>query len=720
MSGDIDFTPYAEQIVHALLGERNKRLSKGAEWRFGTHGSLAVNLKLATWYDHEVGNGGGMLDLIKREKGLEKADAITWLRDDLHCDIDPPSKPSSKPNGRGSGPTSPKPLGDLVATYPYVDELGELLFQVLRYRDRATGAKSFRQRRPDGRGGWINSIMGVRRVPYKLPELIEALANYHVVFIVEGEKDVDAMWARSQPATCNPGGAGKWPGMRDDLNPIFTDADVVIVADNDPQAVNKAGELVFHDDGRPRFPGQDHAHEVAAELSGVAARVRVLDLGKYWKECPPKGDISDFFESGHTVDQLYEIVERLPDWTPEQQQQDSGDQQPTALTLNIWSAGADIEKPPPRGWLLGNAFCRRFLSSLFGDGGVGKTAIRYAQVLALTTGRELIGEHVFQRCRVLIVSLEDDADELRRRILAPRLHYGIGASEVDGWLFLSAPGGGAGKLMAADPHGRAVTGQLAAKLEAAIVAHKIDLLMLDPFVKTHAIAENLNSQMDGVAQILTDLATKYDVAIDAPHHISKGTPEPGNADRGRGASALKDACRIVSTATTMSPDEAEAFEIPEQERRLYVRVDPGKVNITRSAGAAKWFKLIGVRLDNGTELYPSGDEVQTVEPWKPPETWTDLSNDMLNQILDVFEAGIPGGNFYTDAPRASERAAWRVVQELAPFKSEAQSREIVRTWVANGVLVEFDYENPKTRKPVKGLRVNSAKRPGTDLFDLRH
>src|SRR3954469_14611659 len=41
--------------------------------------------------------------------------------------------------------------------------------------------------------------------------------------------------------------------------------------------------------------------------------------------------------------------------------------------LNVWSAGKDIDTPPPRGWLLGNTFCRRFLSSLFGDGGVGKT-----------------------------------------------------------------------------------------------------------------------------------------------------------------------------------------------------------------------------------------------------------------------------------------------------------------------------------------------------------
>ena len=66
-----------------------------------------------------------------------------------------------------------------------------------------------------------------------------------------------------------------------------------------------------------------------------------------------------------------------------------------------------------------------FASSLLGDGGVGKTALRYAQMLSLATRRPLTGEYVFQRCRVLILSLEDGPDELRRRMRAARLHHGI-------------------------------------------------------------------------------------------------------------------------------------------------------------------------------------------------------------------------------------------------------------------------------------------------------
>ncbi len=60
-----------------------------------------------------------------------------------------------------------------------------------------------------------------------------------------------------------------------------------------------------------------------------------------------------------------------------------------------WDGDGEFRPIPPRGWLLGNIFCRGFVSSLLGDGGAGKTALRYAQYLSLATGRSLTGEHVF-------------------------------------------------------------------------------------------------------------------------------------------------------------------------------------------------------------------------------------------------------------------------------------------------------------------------------------
>jgi RecA-family ATPase len=250
--------------------------------------------------------------------------------------------------------------------------------------------------------------------------------------------------------------------------------------------------------------------------------------------------------------------------------------------LGEWDAGGDTELPPPRAWLLGNIFARKFMSSLLGEGGVGKTAVRYAQLLSLAIGRSITGDYVFQRCRVLIVSLEDDADELRRRILAVALHHGIDRALLKGWLFLSAPGAGGGKLMTLDKRGQLARGALADKLEAVITARKIDIVSIDPFVKTHSVDENANSAIDDVVQVLTDLGAKYDIAVDAPHHISKGPADPGNANRGRGASAMKDAARLVYTLMPMSIEDAEDFGVSEEQRRQLIRMGSGKVNITKA------------------------------------------------------------------------------------------------------------------------------------------
>src|SRR5262249_20787757 len=87
-------------------------------------------------------------------------------------------------------------------------------------------------------------------------------------------------------------------------------------------------------------------------------------------------------------------------------------------SLEIFDAGDDPGKIPPREWLLGNQFCRGFISSIVAAGGTGKSALRLLQLISLATGRPLSGQHIFHRSRVLLISLEDDIHELRRRIKA--------------------------------------------------------------------------------------------------------------------------------------------------------------------------------------------------------------------------------------------------------------------------------------------------------------
>jgi hypothetical protein len=79
--------------------------------------------------------------------------------------------------------------------------------------------------------------------------------------------------------------------------------------------------------------------------------------------------------------------------------------------------------------------------------------------------------------------------------------------------------------------------------------------------------------------------------------------------------------------------------------------------------------------------------VQTVEPWAPPALWTDMSVATLNQILSKIDAGLENGDKYTDAPASRDKAAWKIVTQFAPQKSEGQARDIIKAWVKNGVAV---------------------------------
>ena len=116
-----------------------------------------------------------------------------------------------------------KPRKDIVARYDYCDETGELLFQVVRFEPKTSASAS----RTDN-GGWTWKLGDVRRVLYKLPELIEGIAAGHPVFIAEGEKDVLTLNKLGIVATTNPGGAGKW---RSEYSEALRGADVVLIPD---------------------------------------------------------------------------------------------------------------------------------------------------------------------------------------------------------------------------------------------------------------------------------------------------------------------------------------------------------------------------------------------------------------------------------------------------------------------------------------------------------
>ena len=97
---------------------------------------------------------------------------------------------------------------------------------------------------------------------------------------------------------------------------------------------------------------------------------------------------------------------------------------------------------------------------------------------------------------------------------------------------------------------------LAKMLIEIVERRNIDLVVLDPFIKSHGCDENDNNAIDRVTGMLAELAIRFNVAIDAPHHVSKGMIDPGNANRGRGASAFKDAARLVYAPSPVAPTKS--------------------------------------------------------------------------------------------------------------------------------------------------------------------
>jgi hypothetical protein len=375
---------------------------------------------------------------------------------------------------------------------------------------------------------------------------------------------------------------------------------------------------------------------------------------------------------------------------------------------------ADIfgETLAPRGWVLGNVFCKQFPSSLAGAGGTAKTAVRITQALSVATGRSLTGEHVHKRSKVLFLSFEDGISELKRRLLGAMLHHHVSDCDVDGWLFFAAVRGH--KLIKTTGRGNTIVGTLEPWLRQKIQSLGVELVILDPFIKTHDVEENDNTGIDAVCTLLAQLAIELDVAVDYLHHVRKGPPDPGNADIARGASAAKDAGRLVYTLTPMTPEEAQMYGADDALRRCLVRQEPAKVNIAPPTAATIWFKIVGVPLNNGTPEYPQGDTVQTVERWAQRDFWADITIPVANRILDMIDQG-PGpesGRRYSPAPQAKDRAAWVVVQEICPNLSETQCKKVIAKWLENGVLVVREHVDPKDRHKKPGLLVGN--RPGNE------
>ncbi|MGI6635847.1 MAG: hypothetical protein ACOX7B_11835 [Christensenellales bacterium] len=187
-----------------------------------------------------------------------------------------------------------KSKGKIDKVYHYQDEQGKTLFEVVRFVP-----KDFRQRVPDpsAKYGYRWSIKGVRRVVYRLPEVVKAIIDGRTVYVVEGEKDADNMAALDLCATTASMGAEKW---QREHSQQLTEPRVCIIPDNDE-------------------PGKRHAQKVAEDLAGFAAETKILDIAAVYPALPEKGDISDVIEKlgfEAAKEFILKLEKETPVWTP--------------------------------------------------------------------------------------------------------------------------------------------------------------------------------------------------------------------------------------------------------------------------------------------------------------------------------------------------------------------------------------------------------------------
>jgi hypothetical protein len=381
-----------------------------------------------------------------------------------------------------------------IAAYDYRDEGGNLLYQSVRFEP-----KDFRQRRPDGQGGWDWKLNGTPRVLYRLPELLAADFS-RTVLIVEGEKDVDRLSRLKLIATTNSGGAGKW---RDAYNEPLRGRKIVILPDKD-------------------IPGRKHAQQVAESLRNVAESVRIVEL----PGLPDKGDVSDWLDAGGTIQELRKLVNAAALFELKSQKD---------VGLEIVRM-AEVEREEVD-WLWHPYIALGKLTLLEGDPGIGKSWITAALACAVSRGRGLPGMQLCEAGNVLMLTAEDGlADTLRPRLDA----VGADLSRV---FALNEP-------LIFDEAGLL-------RLETAIIEYKPILVTIDPLFAFTGGRMDINraNECRTVTARLAMIAEKYSCAEVGVRHLGKSRGMGHALNAGIGSIDLVAAARSVLLAGKDPDDE---------------------------------------------------------------------------------------------------------------------------------------------------------------------
>lgn len=493
---------------------------------------------------------------------------------------DADSRPAAQADGHDDGSSSrasdrpKKPKRTVVAEYDYTDAQGHLIYQVVRFQyQTADGGwalnregkvrKDFGQRRPapDEDAAWIWGLSagaflrpswskdwltssderleqwpdaerksfpeGVEHGLYKLPELLEAIADERIIFMPEGERKVDLLDEWGLAATCNSGGSKNWT---DKMAASFAGADVVVLIDNDEA-------------------GRDRGHKIALSLRHIAKRVRLLDLAQFW-DAKPKDDVVDWAKAGGTPERLYEIVDKVSDWRME----------PPASAFGALRF-VDLDLPAREyAWLVKGVLTRGERSIMAGPPSSGKS---YAATdMALTVARAALEptlRYLGRRVHggLVLYQAGEGGLGLRQRMRAYRKFHGIDPALNVPFVLMPQK---LDLFSGPEPVEKFIE---EAKKWAAFYELPVELVVIDTFSAASAGAnENISEDMTLVLDRGQTVASTLQTHVMFVHHMNK----QGGV---RGWSGIMG--NIESAIEVNKTDEFETLTVEGREKRLVVR-----------------------------------------------------------------------------------------------------------------------------------------------------
>jgi hypothetical protein len=383
-----------------------------------------------------------------------------------------------------------------VESYDYVNEDGRLLYQVQRMTP-----KSFRQRAPDPAqaGRWIWKLDGVRRVPYRLPAVLDAIALGERVIVCEGERDVHTLEGKGMTATTNAGGAGKWRHEYGEFFPAGTE--VAIIVDRDEP-----------DKKTKRRPGYEHGLMVYKNLYERGCIVKIF-------ECPEHKDISEHLAAGLPLKKLRAVTpEFLENYlthtlaaTATTSTQLSVTDEPaprTPLRVMYAEEVMSIPTPPTSHELLGPLVYRGHRLIVGAETGGGKTSLMTQIAAAIIFGKKFLDFEGIggKDTKVLLVDVEQGTKSVQR------------AYRESG---LADAGSQCGLIH--EPNGLHLDTDEGARrdIESVFASREFQVAILDPAYNLFTGDQTDEGRVRELMAYIDDLRRRYEVAVLIPMHVRK-------------------------------------------------------------------------------------------------------------------------------------------------------------------------------------------------------